>query len=288
MPRRTGRGAGCGAAAAVADLLPRRRRGVPGAGAEVAYLRTRLGVESSAHSTRHTAPISARTAASTRQGLVDSRPVRLSRRWGVGTRVPRRRPHRRGTPAQHQPAGAAGEAGDPARARWPVGIGVSPPVPPGPPGPPPGDAAAPAVGRRGRCPPTPRCWVRAGRRRRLGVAAVGVAGTGRGAHGPGDRVGVERDLAVAGQHPALDRRPGLQADVGQGEHRSDERARRSDGGRAADLPEDVAGLGATDSATVLLLAVIRVEPAWKTKTASGSPSASSVTVPVRAIPLAAL
>ena len=35
------------------------------------------------------------------------------------------------------------------------------------------------------------------------------------------------------------------------------------------------------SATVLLLAVIRVEPAWKMKTAAGSPWASRVTVPLR-------
>ena len=41
------------------------------------------------------------------------------------------------------------------------------------------------------------------------------------------------------------------------------------------------------SATVLLLAVISVEPAWKTKTASGSPPASRVTVPVSAIAPAA-
>ena len=37
------------------------------------------------------------------------------------------------------------------------------------------------------------------------------------------------------------------------------------------------------SATVLLLAVIRVLPAWKTNTASGSPWASRVRVPVRAM-----
>ena len=42
------------------------------------------------------------------------------------------------------------------------------------------------------------------------------------------------------------------------------------------------------SATVLLEAVISVEPAWNTNTAFGSPWASRVTVPVSAIALAAL
>ena len=40
--------------------------------------------------------------------------------------------------------------------------------------------------------------------------------------------------------------------------------------------------------TVALLPVIRVDPAWKMKTAAGSPSASRVTVPVSAIAAALL
>jgi hypothetical protein len=42
------------------------------------------------------------------------------------------------------------------------------------------------------------------------------------------------------------------------------------------------------SATVLFDAVINVEPAWKTNTASGSPCALRVTVPVSAMPAASL
>lgn len=61
--------------------------------------------------------------------------------------------------------------------------------------------------------------------------------------------------------------------------------------RVAELPTSQNTLQACvppTSATVLLLAVINVDPAWKTKTAFGSPWASSVTVPVRAMALAAL
>lgn len=54
--------------------------------------------------------------------------------------------------------------------------------------------------------------------------------------------------------------------------------------RAPDLPEDVAGRSAVDAplirATVLYDAVVSVDPAWKTQTAFGLPSAFNVSVPV--------
>ena len=66
---------------------------------------------------------------------------------------------------------------------------------------------------------------------------------------------------------------------GQGENRPQKGVGAERRG-AADLPEDVAGLGAVDQDDPAVDAVMRVEPAWKTKTASGSPWALSVSAPV--------
>ena len=69
----------------------------------------------------------------------------------------------------------------------------------------------------------------------------------------------------------------------QGDDAAAEGRARSERRRAADLPVHVARLGAVDQDDRLADAVVSVEPAWKTKTAFGSPRASSVSTPVRPI-----
>ena len=118
----------------------------------------------------------------------------------------------------------------------------------------------------------------------VGVAVAERRGTGaRGALRPGDRVGVQGDRAVAGEHPALDGRAGGDGDGGQCQDRA---AEAEPVPSVAELPTCQKTLQAwapLTSMTTLLGGRGEREPAWKMKTASGSPCASSVSVPVSPI-----